>query len=130
MPLRHASADCARRQARCRQYLSGEGMMIDFLSTRREFLKGGGAVVVSFAIAARHASVIAQTGTGVAKSVAADEVDTFLAIGADGKVTVYSAKADLGTALHTGPSHMRAAVPAMQPCLDPSVPRATRLTAS
>jgi hypothetical protein len=58
--------------------------MIDFLSTRRDFLKGGGAMVVSFAIAARHASVTAQTGAGAAKSVAADEVDSFLAIGADG----------------------------------------------
>src|SRR5260370_14657738 len=99
MPLRHASADCARRQARCRQFLSGEGVMIDFLSTRREFLKGGGAMVVSFAIAARHAPVIAQTGAGAAKSVAADEVDSFLAIGTDGKVTVYSGKVDLRTRL-------------------------------
>jgi nicotinate dehydrogenase subunit B len=76
-------------------------MMIDFLSTRREFLKGGGAMVVSFAIAARHASVIAQTGAGAAKSIAADEVDSFLAIGADGKVTVYSGKVDLGTGVRT-----------------------------
>ena len=82
--------------------------MIDFLSTRREFLKDGGAMVVSFAIAARHASVTAQTGAGAAKSVAADEIDSFLAIGADGKVTVYSGKVDLGTGVHTAVTQMAA----------------------
>jgi nicotinate dehydrogenase subunit B len=83
-------------------------MMIDFLSTRREFLKGGGAMVVSFAIAARHVPVIAQTGAGAAKSVAADEVDSFLAIGTDGKVTVYSGKVDLGTGVRTALTQMAA----------------------
>jgi len=83
-------------------------MMIDFLSTRREFLKGGGTMVVSFAIAARHAPVIAQTGAGAAKSVAADEVDSFLAIGTDGKVTVYSGKVDLGTGVRTALTQMAA----------------------
>ena len=81
--------------------------MIDFLSTRREFLKGGGAIVVSFAIAARH-SPGAQAGAEVAKSVAADEVDSFLAIGADGKVTVYSGKVDLGTGVRTALTQMAA----------------------
>ena len=82
--------------------------MIDFLSTRREFLTGGGAMVVGFAIAARHTSVIAQTGVGTAKSVAADEVDSFLAIGADGKITVYSGKVDLGTGVRTALTQMAA----------------------
>jgi nicotinate dehydrogenase subunit B len=82
--------------------------MIDFFSTRREFLKGGGAMVVSFAIAARHAPVIAQTGAGAAKTVAADEVDSFLAIGTDGNVTVYSGKVDLGTGVRTALTQMAA----------------------
>jgi CO/xanthine dehydrogenase Mo-binding subunit len=81
--------------------------MIDFPSSRREFLKGG-ALVVGFAIAPRLAAVFAQTGAGAVKSVAADEVDSFLAIGTDGKVTVYSGKVDLGTGVHTALTQMAA----------------------
>ena len=81
--------------------------MIDCASTRREFLKGG-ALVVSFAIAPRVSAVFAQTGVGPGKSVAADEVDSFLAIGADGKVTVYSGKVDLGTGVRTALTQMAA----------------------
>src|SRR5262249_14356444 len=107
VPLRHAFADCPRGQARGRQHLSGEGRMIDCASTRREFLKGG-ALVVGFAIAPRVSAGFAQTGVGPSKSVAADEVDSFLAIGADGKVTVYSGKVDLGTGVRTALTQMAA----------------------
>jgi nicotinate dehydrogenase subunit B len=79
--------------------------MGNFASTRRDFLKGG-ALVVGFAIAARLSPVFAQAGA--VKPVAADEVDSFLAIGADGRVTVYSGKVDLGTGVRTALTQMAA----------------------
>src|SRR5215472_3958245 len=81
--------------------------MTDFVGTRRDFLKGG-ALVVGFAIASRLSPVLAQAGAGAVKPVAADEVDSFLAIGADGKVTVYSGKVDLGTGVRTALTQMAA----------------------
>jgi len=66
--------------------------------TRRLLLQGG-SLVVGFALFGRpaHAALTA----GGAKNVAADEVDSFLAIGADGKITVFSGKVDLGTGVRT-----------------------------
>jgi nicotinate dehydrogenase subunit B len=72
--------------------------MTDFASTRRDFLKGGG-LFVGFAIASRLSPAFAQAGA--VKPVAADDVDSFLAIGPDGRVTVYSGKVDLGTGVRT-----------------------------
>jgi nicotinate dehydrogenase subunit B len=74
-------------------------------ATRRGFLKGSGALVVTFAVAARLSPVVAQ-GAAAAKTVSADEVDGFLAIAADGKVTVYSGKVDLGTGVRTALTQM------------------------
>jgi CO/xanthine dehydrogenase Mo-binding subunit len=65
---------------------------------RRAFLQGSGALIVSFAFPA--------TGGRAAAAIAAKPVDlklveSFLAIGADGNVTVYSGKVDLGTGVRT-----------------------------
>ncbi len=68
--------------------------------SRREILKGTGALVVSFSLGGVP-SASAQ-GATPAKTVALDEVDGFLAIDAKGNVTVYSGKVDLGTGLRTG----------------------------
>jgi nicotinate dehydrogenase subunit B len=77
--------------------------MLDALD-RRQFLQGTGALVVSFALD-RAAS--AQTPAAApAKTVATDQVDGFLAIGGDGKVTVYSGKVDLGTGVRTALGQM------------------------
>src|SRR5262245_50869701 len=72
--------------------------MLDTIATRREFVKG--ALVISFALASGSTSARAQR-SAAAKTVAIDEVDGFLAIGADGNVTVYSGKVDLGTGVRT-----------------------------
>ena len=72
--------------------------MLDAIGTRRDFL--GGVLVVTFGLA----SGIARAGalrTAAAKTVSVEEVDGFLAIGADGNVTVYSGKVDLGTGVRT-----------------------------
>jgi len=72
--------------------------------SRRDFLKAGGSLVVTFTIPS-----FAQAPAGAApKTVAATDVDGFLAVGADGKVTVFSGKVDLGTGIETAMSQIAA----------------------
>src|SRR5882762_7518824 len=81
--------------------------------SRREFLKLGG-LVVSFAVPVRGAfAAIADPGMAElpasavpAKAVAPDQVDGFLAVDRQGKVTVYSGKVDLGTGVRTAISQI------------------------
>jgi hypothetical protein len=51
--------------------------MLDFVSTRRDVLKAGGALLVSFKLAETVCSAWAQSNTR-RKTVASDEVDAFL----------------------------------------------------
>jgi nicotinate dehydrogenase subunit B len=80
--------------------------MLDFAPTRRDVLKTGGALVVSFSIAGRLAPALAQGAGPATKPVAPDEVDGFLSIDAQGVVTAYSGKVDLGTGVRTALSQM------------------------
>jgi nicotinate dehydrogenase subunit B len=76
--------------------------------SRREFLKIGG-LVVSFAVPVRLAfaeNVALPASATTAKTVAPDQVDGFLAIDRQGKVTVYSGKVDLGTGVRTAISQI------------------------
>jgi len=66
-------------------------------ASRRDVLKGAGALVVGFSLPATLDEVLAQ-GT---KPLALTEVDSFLAIDAKGEVTLYSGKVDLGTGVAT-----------------------------
>jgi nicotinate dehydrogenase subunit B len=66
--------------------------------SRRTVLKGG-ALIVGFALAGRHAGVSAQGVTGALHPLDAKEVDAYLAVNADGTVTVYCGKVDLGQGL-------------------------------
>src|SRR5262245_4433269 len=63
-------------------------------TTRRDFLIGTGALVVSFRLASS-----APAQTAAAKPVALDQVDTFLAVHKDGTVTMYTGKVDVGTGI-------------------------------
>ena len=63
--------------------------------SRRDLLKGAGALVVSFSLA-RTGAGAAQRRRG-ARPLAPTEVDGFLAIDMRRPVTVYSGKVDLGT---------------------------------
>jgi nicotinate dehydrogenase subunit B len=74
-------------------------MSKNFIPSRRELLKSGGALIVSFSCAARPGESLAQQAA--AKPLALTAVDTFLAIDATGVVTVYSGKVDLGTGVRT-----------------------------
>jgi nicotinate dehydrogenase subunit B len=72
--------------------------------SRRSLLLQGGALVVGFSLSGRDASAqtFAPVATnGFAKPVAPDRVDSFLALGADGRATIFSGKVDLGTGVET-----------------------------
>ena len=66
-------------------------------ASRRDVLKGSGALVVSFSLVGAVGETLAQ-GT---KPVALTEVDSFLAIDRSGVVTLYTGKVDLGTGIAT-----------------------------
>ncbi len=68
-------------------------------TSRRDILKGSGALIVSFSLAGTLDELLAQ-GMGT-KPLALTEVDSFLAIDPKGIVTVYSGKVDLGTGVAT-----------------------------
>jgi CO/xanthine dehydrogenase Mo-binding subunit len=89
--------------------------------TRRDLLKTGGAVVVGFAFDAalsRSAKAFAlrnsatataaQSGADAAKPLDPADVDSFLAFHADGTVTIYTGKVDVGTGLRIAVAQMAA----------------------
>ena len=70
--------------------------------TRRTFLKTGGAVVVGLRLGSMGGRGASAQSTPLAdsflgKTVSSDAVDGFLAVHADGTVTLFSGKVDLGT---------------------------------
>jgi nicotinate dehydrogenase subunit B len=78
--------------------------------TRRALLQGSGALVIGFSLGNR---VSAQGGApiptpGAGKSIALDQVDSFLALDAEGRATIYSGKVDLGTGVRTALAQMAA----------------------
>jgi len=78
------------------------------LLSRREFLQAGGALVVGFTF---PEPVFAQRARGDmprGKTLDIGEVDGFIAINADGSVTIYSGKVDLGQGLRIAIPQMAA----------------------
>ena len=68
--------------------------------SRRAFLRASGVLVVGFALPDRAFAQMAPAAkAALAKSVNAADVDGFLAIGADGTITVFCGKVDLGQGL-------------------------------
>jgi nicotinate dehydrogenase subunit B len=67
--------------------------------TRRHFLKGTGALIVSFTLFPPP-SILAQSMVPGTEADPA-QLDSWLAIAADGTVTVFSGKVDLGTGVET-----------------------------
>jgi CO/xanthine dehydrogenase Mo-binding subunit len=72
--------------------------------SRREFVKRSGALVVAFS-AARVAADLGLAPESVAaqgiNGVGSPQLDSWIAIGADGRVTAYTGKCELGTGLYT-----------------------------
>src|ERR1700674_2848845 len=74
-------------------------MTMTIVPSRRQFLKAGGAlVIVAAAPSAFGQTALPRDATG-GRPLANNEVDAFFAIQADGSVTLFSGKGDLGTGL-------------------------------
>jgi nicotinate dehydrogenase subunit B len=71
--------------------------------SRREFLTAGGALVVTFAL---PIELRAQTSTPKDKLAQYGSVDSWLAVGADGRVTLLTGKVELGTGVETALSQL------------------------
>jgi CO/xanthine dehydrogenase Mo-binding subunit len=75
------------------------------MTTRRDFLKTGGALVVGFGAAALlpRSVTAAPAGTFDTRPSHIDggALDSWLAVGADGRVTAYTGKCDLGQGIFT-----------------------------
>src|SRR4029453_5804603 len=75
------------------------------MTTRRDFLKAGGALVVGFGARALLPHTVAaapETAFGTQRShIDAGGLDGWLAVGADGRVPAYTGKCDLGQGILT-----------------------------
>jgi nicotinate dehydrogenase subunit B len=71
--------------------------------SRREFIAGAGALVVSFSAAGSIVERIAAQGQfGTREShINPNQLDSWLAVGADGRVTAYTGKCELGQGIYT-----------------------------
>ncbi|HEX7140378.1 MAG TPA: molybdopterin cofactor-binding domain-containing protein, partial [Vicinamibacterales bacterium] len=78
--------------------------------SRRDVLKAGGALIVTFAFEGRLPCLAAAQGRGVVsdatKPLDPKLVDSFIAIHADGTVIVYSGKVDIGTGMRIAVAQM------------------------
>src|SRR6185437_15825739 len=100
VPLLRACKNAARHQEICR-------CEADMNCSRRDFLKGAGALVVSFRAASAFG---AQTGGGQfsthASHINADSLDAWLAIDAGGSVTAFTGKCDFGQGIYTAQTQL------------------------
>jgi nicotinate dehydrogenase subunit B len=73
---------------------------------RRDFLRTSSVVIVTFTFGATISETTSAQNTSVGKPVDPREVDSFLAIHADGTVTIYTSKVDVGTGLSIAMTQM------------------------
>lgn len=75
---------------------------------RRNFLKAGSGLIISFTLPTMAAIGLAQPAppTASPKDMRPGELDAWLRVGPDGRVTVYSGKVDLGTGARTALAQM------------------------
>jgi nicotinate dehydrogenase subunit B len=83
--------------------------------SRRDLLKAGGALIVSFSVGPvtgltghRVKAQSRTPGSDVGKPLDPTELDSFFAVHADGSVTVYTGKVDVGTGLRIAVAQMAA----------------------
>jgi CO/xanthine dehydrogenase Mo-binding subunit len=77
-------------------------------TSRRDLLKAGGAVIVSFAFDAALPGWARAQAAAPGKPLDPAEVDSFLAFHTDGTVTIYTGKVDVGTGLRIAVAQMAA----------------------
>src|SRR5437762_99573 len=94
LPLLHAYPDAQSHSPVC----SGGIAM-----KRRDFLKSSGALIVSFSMTP---SIEAQFGGPVPGSPPLNQLDSWIAITADGRVTAYSGKEELGQGISTAQAQL------------------------
>ena len=70
-------------------------------TSRREFLKGSGALVVSFSIGGATGPLVGETVAAQSRPVPDDQLDSWIAIDENGLVTAYTGKCELGQGLKT-----------------------------
>ncbi|VEJ56559.1 xanthine dehydrogenase family protein molybdopterin-binding subunit [Pragia fontium] len=69
--------------------------------TRRRLLQAGGLLMVSVAMPMPFKALADDVAKGHGKEIPLDQVDSFIAISADGQVTVFCGHVDLGTGIRT-----------------------------
>src|SRR5438132_5481388 len=74
--------------------------------SRREFVKGGGALIVSFSAWGHVSTALAQGGLAANSEPLATSLDSWLAVNADESITVFTSKVDLGTGVITSLSQI------------------------
>ena len=74
--------------------------------SRREFLKGCGALMVSFSAAPVSTALGQRRSRNRTSSIDPDKLDSWLAIGADGVVTAYTGKCDFGQGIFTAQTQL------------------------
>jgi len=73
----------------------------NYVLTRRQLLQSAGAVIVTFSLSrAFRGSALAQSATAQ-RELDESQVDSWLAVASDGRVTVYCGKVELGTGIRT-----------------------------
>src|SRR4051812_15364796 len=74
--------------------------------SRRQFVKGGGTLIVSFSLLRQAPNALAQGGTTTNSEPLATSLDSWLAVNADESITVFTSKVDLGTGVITSLSQI------------------------
>src|SRR5688572_8853254 len=98
--MRHAHAHRARRRPCGRKELMAMPVTSSSIS-RREFLADAGLLVVAFTLVPRRASPLGAGHTPVTAAPSADQLDSWLVIGRDERITVYAGKVELGTGVRS-----------------------------
>jgi nicotinate dehydrogenase subunit B len=80
-------------------------MPMDTIS-RRQFVKGAGALVVGFSLFGEASRLLSQSESFFANDPEATALDSWLSIAPDGTVTVFTSKVDLGTGVVTALSQI------------------------
>src|SRR5579871_2225172 len=95
LPLLHPRAHAPSHPALCER--GGEMTA----ASRRDFLKTAGALIVSFRMLEGNAAQAQFAQAPLPGAPPIDQVDSWLAIGADGSITAFSGKEELGQGIST-----------------------------
>jgi nicotinate dehydrogenase subunit B len=74
--------------------------------SRREFLKGSGALVVSFSVGGAAGPLVGEVSPAKTLPVPGDQLDSWIAIDESGLVTAYTGKCELGQGLKTAQAQL------------------------